>query len=236
MGAARHHTLIPVLGVAAAAASILAAPVPANADNWWPSRQFAHPENADDYSDGEVYREFLLGWWNESNDGYTKVYYKPRAAFFNGKKLTRSYEITPGGTYAMTWGDKGKYFTRVILYRKGEPYLTQIPHFAGNTALGEGAVVGRELSGQSGPRAFGIEDLHHLADFLNLALEVGVRLLGLLAWKGHYWRGLGTWGARHAGCLDAGRNTAFGGSGVRLDDNLPVATIDGNQHALLDML
>ena len=145
MGAAKHHTLIPVLGVAAAAASILAAPVPANADNWWPSRQFAHPENADDYSDGEVYREFLLGWWNESNDGYTKVYYKPRAAFFNGKKLTRSYEITPGGTYAMTWGDKGKYFTRVILYRKGEPYLTQIPHFAGNTATWQPFTVRRPL-------------------------------------------------------------------------------------------
>lgn len=145
MGAAQHRTLIPALAVAAGAASILAAPGPASADNWWPSRQFAHPENADIYTDGEVFKEIAADWYREKDGGYTEVYSEPRAAYFNGKRLTRTYKPTPGGTYAKIFGGKGKHFEWVKLFRKGEPYLTQIPHFAGDTATWQPFTVRRPL-------------------------------------------------------------------------------------------
>lgn len=145
MGDLQRRTLISLLRITSAGFSILAASAPANADNWWPSRQFAHPENADDYANGEVYREFLLAWWDEKDGGYTDVYYKPRDAFFNGKKLTRTYKKMPGGTYARIWGDRGKYFKRVVLYKKGAPYVTQIPHFDGDTASWQSFTARRPL-------------------------------------------------------------------------------------------
>lgn len=141
MGAALQQIFIPVLGIATAAASVLAAPFPASANDWWRTRQFAKDVNPDDYLNGDVYKEFdSRDWWygNGVDDDL-----RSRAAFFRGKRLTRDYRVFPDGTHARVAGGKRKHFTRVILFRAGQPYLEQIPQLNGDTATWQPFTVRR---------------------------------------------------------------------------------------------